>query len=408
MYDAIIVGARCAGAPTAMLLARKGYRVLLVDRASFPSDTISTHIIWPHGAELMDRWKLLDRLAATGCPPIALNLIFDVGPFALKGGVIDTNGGRGGFCPRRTVLDKLLVEAAVDAGAELREEFIVESLVWDGDQVVGIKGHGRHGGAVEERARVVIGADGVHSLVAKSVQPPEDHTKPPITANYYSYYSGFAASDLEEYVRDYLAVGCFPTHDGLTLIAVLWPSRRFEEIRADIEGHVWKALESTPGVLARLRGARRETKWFGTAGVPNYFRKPFGPGWALVGDAGYNKDPITAQGISDAFIDAQNLTTALDDGWSARRPLADALADHQSRRDWRMKPMFDFTCQLATLEPPPRAYAAALCRVARQSGGDEPVLFRDHRVVAIAGVHESRESCDRDGCCISTVSVSAD
>ena len=99
MYDAIIVGARCAGAPTAMLLARKGYRVLLVDRATFPSDTISTHIIWPHGAEIMDRWGLLDRLAATGCPPIALKLIFDVGPFALKGAVTETNGGRGGFCP---------------------------------------------------------------------------------------------------------------------------------------------------------------------------------------------------------------------------------------------------------------------------------------------------------------------
>ena len=353
MYDAIIVGARCAGAPTAMLLARKGYRVLLLDRASFPSDTISTHIIWPHGAEIMDRWGLLDRLAATGCPPIALNLLFDVGPFALKGGVIDTNGGRGGFCPRRTVLDKLLVDAAVDAGAELREEFTVESLVWSGDQVVGIKGHGRTGGIVEERARVVIGADGVHSLVARTVRPAEYDTKPPITTNYYSYYSGFAASDLEQYVRDYRAVGCFPTNDGLTLIAVLWPSSRFEEIRSDIEGHVWKVLESTPTVAERLRHARRETKWFGTAGVPNYFRRPYGPGWALVGDAGYTKDYITAQGISDAFIDAEHLTTALDDGWSDRRPLAEALAEHQSRRDERVKPMFDFTCQLAMLEPPP-------------------------------------------------------
>jgi flavin-dependent dehydrogenase len=140
MYDAIIIGARCACSPTAMLLARKGYRVLLVDKASFPSDTISTHIIWPHAAEVMDGWGLLDRLAATGCPPVALNMIFDVGPFALKGGVIDTNGGRGGFCPRRTVLDKILVDAAVESGAELRENFTVESLVLDGDRVAGIEG----------------------------------------------------------------------------------------------------------------------------------------------------------------------------------------------------------------------------------------------------------------------------
>jgi 2-polyprenyl-6-methoxyphenol hydroxylase-like FAD-dependent oxidoreductase len=353
MYDAIIVGARCAGAPTAMLLARKGYQVLVVDKATFPSDTISTHIVWPHGAEIMDRWGLLDRLAATGCPPVALDLIFDVGPFALRGGVTDTNRGRGGFCPRRTVLDKLLVDAAVDAGAVLHEGFTVESLLFDGARVVGIKGHGRTGRTINERARVVIGADGVHSLVARAVEPAEYDVRPPLTTNYYTYYSGFDAEDLEEYVRDYQAVGCFPTHDGLTLIAVLWPSHRFQEIRTDIEGHVRKALESTPTVADRLSGARREEKWSGIAGVPNYFRQTFGAGWALVGDAAYNKDPITAQGISDAFIDAEALVTALDQAWSGRRALGDGLADNQQRRDLRVKPMYEFTCQLARLEPPP-------------------------------------------------------
>lgn len=353
MYDAIIVGARCAGAPTAMLLARKGYRVLLVDKTTFPSDTISTHIIWPHGAEIMEGWGLLDRLAATGCPPVALNLLFDVGPFALKGGVTDTNAGRGGFCPRRTVLDKLLVDAGVEAGVELREQFSAEALLWDGDRVAGIKGRVRRGNhTVDERARVVIGADGVHSLVAKAVRAPEYDVKLPLTTNYYSYYSGFEADDLEQYVRDYQAVGCFPTH-GLTLIALLWPNSRFEEVRADIERHVRMALTSTPSVARRLQAAKREEKWFGTAGLPNYFRQAFGPGWALVGDAGYNKDPITAQGISDAFVDAENLTNALDDGWSGRLPLDDALAEYQSSRDRRAKPMYDFTCQLATLEPPP-------------------------------------------------------
>jgi 2-polyprenyl-6-methoxyphenol hydroxylase-like FAD-dependent oxidoreductase len=353
MYDAIIVGARCAGAPTAMLLARKGYRVLLVDKARFPSDTISTHIIWPHGAEVLDRWGLLERLAATGCPPVALQLIFDVGPFALKGGVTDTNGGRGGFCPRRTVLDKLLVDAAVAAGVELREEFRVESLLWDDDRVVGIKGHGRTGSTTDERAQIVIGADGVHSLVATAVRAREYDVRPTLTTNYYSYYSGFDAADLEEYLRDYQAVGCFPTHDGLTLIAVLWPSSRFQEIRTDIEGHVRKVVESMPSVADRLQRATREEKWVGTAGVPNFYRQPFGPGWALVGDAAYDKDPITAQGISDAFIDADGLAAALDESWSGRRPLSDALAAHQASRDQRTRPMYDFTCQMATLAPPP-------------------------------------------------------
>jgi 2-polyprenyl-6-methoxyphenol hydroxylase-like FAD-dependent oxidoreductase len=353
MHDAIIVGARCAGAPTAMLLARKGYRILLVDKATFPSDTISTHILWPHGAAVMDRWGLLDRLAATGCPAVALRLRFDVGPFALEGGVTDTNGGRGGFCPRRTVLDKLLVDAAVAAGAELREGFSVETLLWDGDRVAGIRGHTRTGGTIDERARIVIGADGVHSLVAKAVGAAEYEVRPPLTTNYYTYYSGFEAGDLEQYIRDYQAVGCFSTHDGLTLIAVLWPSRRFREVRTDIEGHFRQVLESTPSVADRLLGARREEKWVGTAGLPNYFRQAFGPGWALAGDAAYHKDPITAQGISDAFLDAEGLAAALDESWSGRQPPGDALAAHQAARDERVRPMYEFTCQLATLEPPP-------------------------------------------------------
>ncbi len=363
MYDAIVVGARCAGSPTAMLLSRKGYRVLLVDKATFPSDTLSTHILWPHGAELLDRWGLLERLAATGCPPIARQMIFDVGPFALKGGVPTANQGRGGFCPRRTVLDQLLVEAAVASGAELREAFTVTELVWTGDQVTGIRGHGRGGAVVEEKARVVIGADGVHSLVAEAVGAPAYDKKPPIATYYYSYYGGFEADDIEQHVRDYHGIACFPTHDGLTLIAGVWPSRRFEEVRTDIEGHMRQSYGSMPSVADRLCRAKRVEKWVGTAGVANYFRRPYGPGWALVGDAGYDKDPLTAQGMSDAFIDAEALTAALDDGWSGRRPLDGALAHYQSERDRRAKPMFDFTCELAKLEPAPphmRALFAAL------------------------------------------------
>ncbi len=348
-----------------MLLSRAGYRVLVVDKATFPSDTISTHVIWPHGAAIMDRWGLLDRLAATGCPPIALRMIFDVGPFALKGGVTDTNSGRGGFCPRRTVLDKLLVDAAREAGAEVREGFAVDDLVRDGDCVAGVKGRTPGGAVVEERARIVIGADGVHSMVAKAVGAREYDAKPPLATYYFSYFDGFQADDIEQYIRPYQGAACFPTHDGLTLIAGVWPSRRFQEIRTDVEGCVGKLHESTSDVAERLRNARRAERWVGTAGVANYFRQPYGPGWALVGDAGYDRDPITAQGISDAFVDAEALTTALDDGWSGRRPVDEALADYHADRDRRVRPMYDFTCQLATLAPPPppmQALFAALHR----------------------------------------------
>ena len=353
MFDAIVVGARCAGSPAAMLLARKGYKVLLLDRASFPSDTISTHVIWPHGAELLDRWGLLDRLAATGCPPVALKMTFDVGPIALKGGVTDTNCGRGGFCPRRTVLDKLLVDAAVESGAELREQFVMEDVLWDGERVVGIRGRTRSGLRIEERGRMVIGADGIHSRVAAAVRPGEYESHPPLTTFYYSYYSNFEADDIEQYVRDRCGTACFPTHDGLTLIAAVWPSNRFHEIRTDIEGHVRKVHEAAPSVADRLLSAKREERWVGTAGVPNFFRKPYGEGWALVGDAGYDKDPLTAQGISDAFIDAEGLVEAIDDGFSGRRALDDALAEYQAARDRRATPIYHFTCELARLEPPP-------------------------------------------------------
>ena len=353
MYDAIIVGARCAGSPTAMLLARKGYRILVVDKASFPSDTVSTHVLWPHGAEIMKRWGLLEALAATNCPPIALNMIFDVGPFALKGAVTAANDGRGGFCPRRTVLDQLLVDAAMAAGAELREEFVVEDLVWSDDRVAGIKGRSRTGGRVEERASIVIGADGAHSVVARAAAAPEYDAIPPLGTYYYSYFSGFEAEDIEQYVRDHQAAACFPTNDGLTLIVVVWPSSRFKEVRADIDGSVRKVHESTPTVADRMRRATREEKWYGTAGVANYFRKPYGPGWALVGDAGHEKDPLTAQGISDAFIDAENLSEALDAGFSGRQPLNEALAAYHAKRDARVMPMYHFTCELARLEPPP-------------------------------------------------------
>ncbi len=147
--------------------------------------------------------------------------------------------------------------------------------------------------------RMVIGADGMHSFVAKAVGAEEYDTIPPLVTFFYSYYSGFEAEDIEQYIGEpYQGAACFPTHDGLTLIAGVWPSKRFKEIRSDIEGNINELHESYPSVKERMRSANREEKWVGTAGVPNYFRKPYGPGWALVGDAGYNKDPITAQGIA--------------------------------------------------------------------------------------------------------------
>jgi 2-polyprenyl-6-methoxyphenol hydroxylase-like FAD-dependent oxidoreductase len=353
MYDAIVIGARCAGSPTAMLLARRGCRVLVVDKAIFPSDTISTHILWPHGAEILGRWGFLHRLAATGVPPICRRMTFDVGPFALRGAIPDANDGMGGFCPRRTVLDALLVNAAAESGADVREGFTVDELLIADDTVIGIRGHAKGMKPIEERARIVIGADGVNSFVARAVRAPEYDAEPVAACAYYSYFSGLRQDDIELYVREHVAFGGAPTNDGLHLVMVNWPTRDFPTIRNDVETHVWRALEAAPDFLARVREGRREEKWYGTAGVPGYLRKPYGKGWVLVGDASYNRDPITAQGISDAFIDAEALVETLSTWLSGNDVFDDRLAAHESARNERVRSMYEFTTHLAALEAPP-------------------------------------------------------
>jgi 2-polyprenyl-6-methoxyphenol hydroxylase-like FAD-dependent oxidoreductase len=350
-YDAIIVGARCAGSPTAMLLARKGYKVLVVDKATFPSDTISTHLIHPPGVGALKRWSLLDRLLATGCPPID-TYAFDFGSFTISGapGTADVPVAYG---PRRTVLDKMLVDAASEAGAEVREGFTVEDVVIEDGCVTGLRGHGKGGTTVTERARVVIGADGRHSLVAKAVRSEQYHEKPRLQASYYTYYSGLPMNGrFETSVGPKRAFAAWPTNNGLTLVIAGWPFAEFEANRKDIEGNFLKTLELTPSFADQVRGARREERFVGAA-VSNYFRTPYGPGWALVGDAGYNKDFITAQGIQDAFRDAELCATALDETFSGARFFDAAMSDYQSTRDEHVLPMYEFTCQLATLEPPP-------------------------------------------------------
>jgi flavin-dependent dehydrogenase len=350
-FDAIVVGARCAGSPTAMLLARKGYRVLVVDRASFPSDTVSTHLVHPLGVEALSRWGLLDRLVATGCPPIH-TYSFDFGPFTISGSP-GTEKSRVAFGPRRTTLDKLLVDAAAEAGAEVREGFAVEEVLIEDGRAVGIKGRPRHGGSTIERARVVVGADGFRSLVAEVVRPEHYDEKPPLCVGYYSYWSGLPMDGRSEvYVRARRAFAAWPTHEGLTLIIGGWPYEELEENKKDVEGNYLKTIELAPAFANRLRGARREARFAGMA-VPNYFRKPYGPGWALVGDAGYNKEFITSQGIMDAFHDAELCVDALDKSFSGARPFEDAMDEYQRTRDARVKPMYDFTCELATLQPPP-------------------------------------------------------
>ena len=350
-YDAIVVGARCAGAPTAMLLARKGYRVLVVDRASFPSDTLSTHVIHAPGIAALKRWGLLDSIIASGCPGFE-KYTFDFGPFAISGTPRPDDGVSAGYAPRRTVLDKILVDAAASAGAEVREQFTVDEVIVEDGVVVGIRGRGHDGSAVVERARVVIGADGRSSHIAKAVRPEQYNDKPMLQWSYYTYWSGLPTDGFETTIRPDRGWGAVPTNDGLTMLVVGWPYAESKAYKADVEANYLKTLELAPEFAERVRAATREERFFGGS-VPNFFRKPYGAGWALVGDAGYNKDPITAQGISDAFHDAELCATAVDESFSGRRSFAEAMATYHQTRDTKAMPIYEFTTQLATLEAPP-------------------------------------------------------
>jgi 2-polyprenyl-6-methoxyphenol hydroxylase-like FAD-dependent oxidoreductase len=363
-HDAIVVGARCAGAPTAMLLAQRGHRVLLVDRASFPSDTVSTNVVHAQGVAALGRWGLLDELVASGCPPIH-HFGFDFGPVTITGTPHAPHEGaaRVAYAPRRTVLDELLVRAAERAGAQVRERFTVEELVIEDGRVVGLRGHDEGGATVTERARVVIGADGRASKVARAVQAPEYHVVPNCQWASYTYWSGLPVDGMETVIRPGRGWAAIPTNDELTLLVMGCPVSEGPSFKADVEANYRKTLELDPAWAERVARARREERFAG-ASVPNYFRRPYGPGWALVGDAGHCKDPITAQGISDAFLDAERCAAALDDVLAGRRRLEEAMADHQRQRDERALPMYRFTTQLASFEPPTEEAQQLLAAIA--------------------------------------------
>jgi flavin-dependent dehydrogenase len=205
----------------------------------------------------------------------------------------------------------------------------------------------------------VIGADGHHSLVAETVRAEKYREREALTGGYYAYFSGIDMDGAEVYISDRGGVLAFPTNDGLVCIAAGGPRARFHEYRANIEETFFSILDAAPKFAARVRAGKREERWMGTADVPNFFRKPYGPGWALVGDAGYMKDPVTGFGIADAFRDAGLLAAALDSVLAGRRQADEALAEYQSRRDSAASPVYEMTLQMASgeLALPPAAPA---------------------------------------------------
>ncbi len=363
MYDAIIIGARCGGAPLAMLLARAGHKVLLVDRMSFGSDIMSTHYVKRTGASFLHKWGLLDALREAGTPAIR-DLNFNIDDVHLSGTAPGSGGVETDFTPRRFYLDKILADAALQAGAEGREHFSVSELLWEDGRVVGIRGRERGGQEVTERARIVIGADGVRSFVAEAVGADTYIDAGVHTCGHYAYFSGMRERDdaASLYVntqarRFYIT---FPTNDGLDMVFLFWPTAMAAEVRADLDRAFKDSLKLVPELEGRVAGATRETRITGTHILPNFFRRAHGHGWALVGDAALHRDPITAQGITNAFTHADILGAEIDAALSGQKTLDQALTDYDRRQFEVLKTMFDYTVHLAMLQPLPEQVAAML------------------------------------------------
>jgi len=349
MHNVIIVGARVAGSATALLLARRGLKVLVLDRATFPSDTLSTHQVQVPGVARLARWGVLDQILAAGTPATR-NVRFDQGEAVITGRFPEYDGADFMCSPRRTLLDQVLVDAARAAGAEIRENFTADELLQDNGTVTGVRGREKGAPVVTEQARLVIGADGKHSLVAEATAARAYRTKPPQSLAFYTYWEGVPVDGGAMFGRPGCALGAWPTNDGLLMTYLAWPIARFGEFRQDVEGNFLRTLD-TVGLGDRVRAGRAE-RFRGTPDLPSYFRQPYGPGWALVGDAGLLLDPITGQGIGHAFRDAELLADAVADGLGGIRPLGKALGQYHRARDQAARPMYDFTARIAALNPP--------------------------------------------------------
>ncbi len=329
-FDVVIVGARCAGAPLALLLARRGLRVCVLDRSRFPSDTPSTHGIQPAGVRVLDDLGVGARLRRIA-PPID-DAVVALGRSRIEYRGITALLGSPMLNIRRKSLDAVLVEAAAEAGATVMTQTPVEDLVWAGGRVVGVR---TPGGVL--RTALVVGADGTNSTVAQLAGAEEyERTEPGrlFTWAYFEGVAGTSVADTGTLMLGKIGDNAFlasPTDDGLYITAVVPSLYRKAEFMADLERAHTSAVRTWPELEAVMSGARRVgpirvmSRWHG------YFRRSAGPGWVLVGDAGHFKDPTPGQGIADALRQVARLAPTIEEA------LDGADADQLLRRWWQWR-----------------------------------------------------------------------
>jgi flavin-dependent dehydrogenase len=351
-HDVVVIGARCAGAATAMLLARAGHDVAVLDRARFPSDAVSTHGLVRGGVVQLARWGLLDAVLASGAPAVR-EVTFRRGDTEITRGVKNRFGVDHLVAPRRHILDALLVDAATAAGAQVRTGVTATGLRRDGaGRVVGVDARDSDGQPIEVTARYVVGADGVRSRVAGWVGAQVlQHFRAP-SAALYLYVADARWPAYELHVAPNALAGVFPTHGGEACVWLCCPSSSLGALRtagADRRAALLDRFGTVSPTLAeRVRSGQITSGVRGAIDLPNHVRQPVGPGWALVGDAGYHRDPITGHGITDAFRDAELLAVAID---AALRDPADeqlAMTAYSQQSRTALQETFALTGALAS------------------------------------------------------------
>ena len=341
-FDAVIVGARAAGASTAMLLASQGLDVLVIDKGGYGTDTLSSHALMRGAVAQLERWGLADRLATM--TPAVTGTTFHYGAEQMALDTTADGTQRPLMAPRRTVLDQVLVDAAWSAGATVRHNTRLADIETDASgRVVGVTIEDSHGTSQTIATELLIGADGLRSTVARRLDVPVTRKGTEASAYALRY-----VEDLDMDTNNYhwlyahkSGAGVIPTDDGQHMVFAAMPRERFgNEIRADVEAGFHRVLaEVNPTVAVAMSNATPAGPMRSWPGHVGQFRKAHGPGWALVGDAGYFKDPFSAHGISDAFRDAELLASAVASG---------DYAGYETTRDELSAPLFGVLEEIAS------------------------------------------------------------
>jgi flavin-dependent dehydrogenase len=354
-YDVVIVGGRAAGASTALLLARAGARVALMERSPYGTDTLSTHGLMRAGVLQLARWGVLSDVVATGAPAISETTFHYADGESVRVAIRPSVGVPALYAPRRYLLDRILVDAAVKAGAQTRHETTAAALLRDENgRVGGVRTRDRFGRSAEVRADLTIGADGVHSEVARLAGAAVRRRGRAASAVLFTYYLGVDATGYEWAYGAGAAAGYLPTNDGLTCVFVATtPSRMRELVGQGGTEHAFRLLleHAAPRLAARVAAAGAPAcRMRGWGGVAGFTRQSWGPGWALVGDAGYFKDPITTHGITDALRDAELLAGEVLELLGGVTPESVALVRYQDLRDRLSSRLFETTEKVASYD----------------------------------------------------------